>query len=259
MDAGQVRTGIFLAMAKERKSPQEKKSLGYTKDHFTFAEHSSFPKMWKRKKTHANREYRRKSGELLVQAKPGMGADDVALIADDLTAALFQKSVVRKPLRKTGTVTVGEKVERKLVKREQSVGRRARSHEPYDRAADSAIRTLIALEGENLVDVVRRARVLCDGGNPEEWIRLQQSSDLLDQALHFLQQLSHGSGYAIDAVRRNEDLGAALATWVTKANRILSRDQRAIEKKVEQTRMSGKKVNALRRFVIELPTTSANR
>jgi hypothetical protein len=234
-------------MAKERKTPQEKKSLEYTRDHFTFAEHSSFPKMWKRKKTHANREYRRKSGELLVQAKPGMGADDVALIADDLTAALFQKSVVRKPLRKTGTVTVGEKVERKLMKREQSVGRRARSHEPYDLAADSAIRTLTSIKGENLVDVVRRACVLCGGGNPEEWVRLQQSSDPLDQALHFLQQLSYGSAYEIDAVRRNEELRASLAAWVTKANRILARDRRAIEKKNDQKKMTGKKLNALRR------------
>ena len=38
----------ILGMAKERKSPQEKKSLEYTRDHFTFAEHSSFPKTWKR-------------------------------------------------------------------------------------------------------------------------------------------------------------------------------------------------------------------
>jgi hypothetical protein len=243
----------IFGMAKEQKSPQEKKSLEYTRDHFTFAKHSSFPKTWKRKKTHANREFRRKSNELLVQAKSGMAANDVALIAEDLTAALFQKSVVRKPLRKTGTVTVGEKVEQKLVKREQSIGRRARSHEPYDLAADSAIRTLTSLEGENLVDVVRRAGVLCGGGNPEEWIRLQQSSDPLDQALHFLQQLSHGSASQIDAVRRNEELVAMLATWVTKANRILARDRRTIEKKVEQTQMSGKKVNALRRSGSNFP------
>jgi hypothetical protein len=74
-----------------------------------------------------------------------------------------------------------------------------------------------------------------------------KSSDPLDQALHFLQQLSHGSAYEIDAVRRNEELGAALAAWVTMANRILARDRRAIEKKVEQKQMAGKKVNALRR------------
>jgi hypothetical protein len=234
-------------MAKERKSPQEKKSLEYTRDHFTFAEHSSFSKMWKRKKTYANREYRRKSAELLVQAKPGMGADDVALIAGDLTAAQFQKSIVRKPLRKTGTVTVGEKVERKLRKREQSVGRRARSHEPYDLAADSAIRTLTSLEGDNLIDVARRASVLCSGGNPVEWARLQQSNDPLDQALRFLEKLNRGSAYETDAVRRNEELGASLVAWVTKANRILARDRRTIENKVEQTQMSGKKVNALRR------------
>ena len=51
-----------------RKSPQEKKELEYTKDHFTFGWNSSraFPKTWKRKKTNLNREYRRKSGELSV-------------------------------------------------------------------------------------------------------------------------------------------------------------------------------------------------
>jgi hypothetical protein len=237
----------IFGMAKERKSPQEKKSLEYTRDHFTFAEHSSFPKTWKRKKIHANREFRRKSDELLVRAKSGMAADDVSLIGDDLTAALFQKSVVRKPLRKTGTVTVGEKVERKLAKREQSVGRRAQSDERYDRAANSAIRTLTSLEGDNLVDVARRASILCSGGNPQEWARLQQSSDPVDQALRFLEQLSRGSASAIDAVHRSEELGASLAAWVTKANRILGNDRRAIEKKVEQKQMTGKTVNTLRR------------
>ncbi|HWW97376.1 MAG TPA: hypothetical protein VNY74_06755 [Edaphobacter sp.] len=237
----------IFGMAKERKSPQEKKSLEYTRDHFTFAEHSSFPKTWKRKKTHANREYRRKSDELLVQAKPGMAADDVALIADDLTAALFQKSVVRKPLRKTGTVTAGEKVKLGLAKRDQRVGRRAQSHEAYDRAATLAVRTLTSLDGERLVSAARRAGILCGLGFTEEHGRLLRSSDSLDRALYFLYLLTSGSGREIDALRRNEELGAALTAWVTKANRILARDRRAIEKKVEQKQMAGKKVNALRR------------
>jgi len=234
-------------MAKKRRSPQEKKSLEYTRDHFTFAEHSSFPKTWKRKKTHANREYRRKSGELLVQAKPGMGADDVASITDDLTAPLFQKSVVRKRLRKTGTVTVGEKVERKLMKREESVGRRAKRRESFDIEADSAIHTLTSLEGERLVDFVRRASDLCGGGNSEEWLRVSKSGDPLDRALFFLEQLSHGSAYTIAAVCRNEKLRESLATWVTKANRILARDRRSVERKNDQKKMAVKKVNALKR------------
>jgi hypothetical protein len=221
-------TGIFSGMSKERKSPQEKKSLEYTRDHFTFGEHSSFPKMWKRKKTHANREFRRKSDELLVQAKSGMAFDDVALIADDLTAALFQKSVVRKPLRKTGTVTVGEKVERKLAKREQSVGRRAQSHERYDRAATLTVRTLTSLDGERLVSAARRAGILCSSRFTEEHGRLLRSGDSLDQALHFLYRLNSGSGREIEALRRNEELGAALAAWVKKANRILASDRRAL-------------------------------
>src|SRR5215469_7742839 len=113
-------------MTQVRKTPQEKKGLEYTKDHFTFGQQSSrtFPKTWKRKKAHANREYRRKSGELLAQAKPGIGSQDLPAIADDLTAARFTKSVVRKPLEKTDTVTLEEKVRLKLARREKSVGRR---------------------------------------------------------------------------------------------------------------------------------------
>jgi len=97
-------------MAKERKSPQQKKELEYTRNHFTFGWVSSrnFPQTWKRKKARVNRNYRHKSEEILAQAKPGIASDDVESIADDLTAARFQKSISRKRLRKVGTVTVGE-------------------------------------------------------------------------------------------------------------------------------------------------------
>jgi hypothetical protein len=148
-------------MAKERKSPQEKKQLEYTRDHFTFGWESSrhFPDTWKRKKTHANREYRRKSDELLAQVKPGLAAEDASSIAEDLTVACLQKSVVRKRLQKGGTVTVGEKVKAKLERRVETVGRRATRRVAEDNAAEAAIRTLNSLEGKKLADVVRCAVV----------------------------------------------------------------------------------------------------
>jgi hypothetical protein len=235
-------------MAKERKSPQEKKQQEYTKDHFTFSKHSSFPKTWKRKKTHVNREYRRKSQELLVQAKPGMAADDVAKVGDNLTAGLFQKSIVRKPLQKGGIVTVGEKVRLKLAKREQTVGRRVKSHEAYDLAAASAISILGSLEGERLTDVAKRAGLLC-GGNIAEWERVQQSKDPLDQALYFFHRLAKGSGYEVRALDRNQELCRAWSAWIAKVNRILTRDRRAIEEKDNEKKMAGKKLNSLRRGV----------
>src|SRR5215472_16015046 len=107
-------------MAKARRSPQEKKQLEYTKDHFTFGWDSSrkFPQTWKRKKKNANRQYRRKSQELLTTAKPGMGTSDVELVGDGWTATRFQPSVSRKRLRKTGTVTVAEKIKKKFERRE---------------------------------------------------------------------------------------------------------------------------------------------
>src|SRR5439155_15972365 len=173
-------------MARERKSPQRKKQLEYTKNHFTFGWHSfrTFPTTWKRKKTRANREYRRKSEELLTQAKPGIAVDDVELLADDLTTARFQKSIIRKRLHKTGTVTVGEKVTRKLERREETAGRKVQRRQHYDHAATSAISTLRSLNGERLVGVVRRADLLCGARNADELKRVLQSNDPVDRALH---------------------------------------------------------------------------
>jgi hypothetical protein len=110
-----------------------------------------FPKTWKRKKTFANREYRRKSDELLAPAKLGIAADDAELIADDLTVGHFQKSVVQKRLQKVGTVSVAEKVKQKLEKREAAVGQNVQRHQIFDRAATLAISTLSSLVGEELV------------------------------------------------------------------------------------------------------------
>jgi len=235
-------------MAMERKSPQQKKQLEYTKGHFTFGWNSSrmFPTTWKRKKTRANREYRRKSEELLTQAKPGIAVDDVELIADDLTSARFQKSVIRKRLHKTGTVTVGEKVKRKLQRREESAGRRVQHNQHYDRLAASAISTLRSLDGEKLVGVVRRADLLCAARKADELGRVLRSNDPIDRALHFLYRLGSGSAFEIDALRRNQELDKVLGIWMGKAKRILRRDRRAIETKLDQKQTVRMKLTTLR-------------
>ena len=121
------------------------------------------------------------------------------------------------------------------------------SHERYERAATLAVRILTSLDGERLASAARRAGPLCSSPFTEEHGRLLRSSDSLDPALHFLYRLNSGSGREIEALRRNEKLGPALAAWVKKANRILARDRRAIEKRVEQKQMAEKTVNALRR------------
>jgi hypothetical protein len=234
-------------MAKERKSPQQKKELEYTKDHFTFGWHSSrmFPNAWRLKKARLNRQYRRKSEQLLAQTKPGIEVDDVELVADDLTAARFQKSVIRKRLHKTGTVTVGEKVKRKLQKREEMVGRRVQRHQQYDRAATSAIGTLRSLDGRKFVDVVRQADLLCGTRNEGELKRVLQSNDPVDKALHFLYRIGSGSAFEQETLRRNPQLDKDLAVWIEKAKRILNRDKRAVNRKLQQKQAIRKKLKAL--------------
>jgi hypothetical protein len=222
-------------MAKERKSPQEKKKLEYTRDHFTFGWHSSryFPQTWKRKKARVNRNYRRKSEEILAQAKPGTDSGDVEAIADDLTAARFQKSVSRKRLRKAGTVSVGEKVQRKLERRQEAAGRHARRDQRYDSTAVSAVKTLTSLAGEELVEFVRRADRMLNAKSAA-LKGVLPCKDNLDRALYFLYLAAAGSHLEVDALRRNPDLDQAFRRWVAKANRILETEDRARETKSQQ-------------------------
>lgn len=235
-------------MAKEQKSPQQKKELEFSRDHFTFSEHPhAFRRNWKRKKTQANREVRRKSDELLAQAKPEMPAADVELIAGEITVAQLAKSVLRKRLRKGGTVSVGEKVKLKVEKRAEMIGRRVQSQKKFDSQVVQAVSTLRSLEGERLVDFVRSSSVFLDGGDPLEWNRVKTSNDPIDRALSFLEGLVRGDARLDDALCRNRELREVFRNWVNSANRILVKDQRVVQRKTEQRRSSEKKIKAHRR------------
>lgn len=233
----------IFEMAKERKSPQLKKELEYTRDRFTFGWHSSrmFPRTWKRKKAHANREYRRKSQAVLTRVKPEVSAHDVESIGDDLTSARFRKSISRKRLRKVGTVTIGQKIKKKLENREETAGRRVKSRQQDDRRAASAIAILSRLEGDALIDVARRAEMLCGPRQARELGRVLQSSDPVDHALYFLYLVMVGSAFELRALRRQPELNTALRNWAEKAGRILGRDQRAAASKREQKQAARKK------------------
>jgi hypothetical protein len=240
-------------MAKERKSPQEKKQLEYNRDHFTFGWNSSrsFPQRWNRKKARLNRQFRRKSEHILAEAKPGVAAEDVDRIADDLTAARFQKSVSRKRLRKTGTVTVGEKVRSKLERRAEAVGRRVRSQQRHEEAAissaNSAVPVLNSLRGEELVNIVRRADQLCNSKSAAEFKLVLLSKQPVDRALYFLYRLSYGSAHDLGALRQNPELEKALGSWMAKANRILERERQARDRELAEkksTRVQARKLAA---------------
>jgi len=62
----------------------------------------------------------------------------------------------------------------------------------YDCIAATAIATLGLLDGEQLVDTVRRAARLCGARNQDELRRVLKSSDPLDHALYFLHLMAAG-------------------------------------------------------------------
>jgi hypothetical protein len=221
-------------MRQRRKSPQEKKQLEYSKDHFTFGSNSSrmFPRAWSRKKAHVNRQYRHKGEELLGKAKPGMANDDVELIADDWTTEHLRQLVNRKSLYKYGTVTQGEKVKRKLENRKRRIGQQARQRRRHDDEASSALSALNSLKRKQLIDVVRLANLVCCGGAKERK-RVVLSGSPVDHAIFFVYLVSCGSGPQINALRRNPELSKAWDTWRAKARGILERD----EQREERTRL----------------------
>lgn len=236
-------------MSKERKSPQRKKELQYTRDHFTAGFNSSahgFSKGWRRKKAQVNREYRRKSGELLALVKPGLEVQDVHMIADELTTAHLQKSVTRKRLHKVGTISMGERVKKRLQRRAEAVGRKVEQHQRFDDAAAKAVRTLNGLGGKELVCVINRAELLRKR-NADELKRVRESKNPVDQALNFLYAVSMGSGRELDALGRNPKLNRDLAIWIRKANRLMTKEQRAQERKLKEKETARQRLRLVRK------------
>jgi len=87
--------------------------------------------------------------------------------------------------------------------------------------------------------------VLCAERNADELKRIFLSNDPVDEALQFLYRLTSGSAFENDVLRRNSELGKALDTWMAKARRILERDKRAEQKKLDQKQAAREKLKAL--------------
>jgi hypothetical protein len=242
----------------QQKTPQQKKELELKKDHFTFAKNPhAFRKDWREKKAEANRQYRRKGDELLAVAKPQISADDVEALVGDVTVAHLQKSVPRKRLHKRSTVSLGEKIAIKSQKRQDTIDRRAKGKRNWDKVVQSAVTTLIALEGDELVQVVKRIAGLIQGGDPIEWMRTYQSRDRLGRSIFFVEQINRGNCHYIDALRRNQELCKAFQSWAAKANRILTKQRRPIQRKLEGKAATEKRVKTILRKVVRASQSPA--
>lgn len=234
-------------MANEPKSPQEKKRLAYAKDHFSPGEHSSSRHSWRRKKTFTNREYRRKSDQLLTGVKAAMDVEQVSQIAEDLTVGHLQKSVTKKKLQKWGVIRLGEKVPLTLERRGERIGRWKTSAAAKQKRVVEAIDTLKSLTGDQLIQFVRRFAFLYRGGDPIGYQQMYVSKDRFDRAFVFLYELRQGRGSYREIICNSDQLKTTLDAWLVKANRILARDQRALAKRSEEKQQIGKKINSLRR------------
>jgi len=235
-------------MPRKQKSPQQKKQLQLKKDHFTFtnAPHA-FRKNWKKKKAKVNRQYRRKSDQILATAKPQITSSEAEALVGDVTSAHVENSISKKRLRKRGTVLLGEKIKIKSRIRREKVGRRVASRRRSDQIVANAVTTLMTLEGDELIQVVVRIAKAVQGGDPIEWARLYRSQDPIDRAVFFVEQIERGDWTLSEALRRDQDLRETFRAWVANANRILAKQARPSQRKLQQKIATGKKVKAVLR------------
>lgn len=223
-------------MGHEGKTPQQKKELAVKKDHFVRAEHPhAFRKNWPRKKARTNRDYRRKTEEILSQAKRAITSEDSEIVAGELTAAHIKQSVSRKRLRKSGKVSLAERISITQANRKRSIGKNVEKNRRLGNTVTAAVTTLGSLAGQQLEDTVIRIASLLQGGDPTEWHRLSRSRDPLDQAVYFVEQVEKwGDFNLINALRNDENARQAYAEWMRKAARMLKRLSRSRERKFEQ-------------------------
>jgi hypothetical protein len=241
-------------VSRERKSPQQKKELEYTRDHFTFAKHvHAFRKEWPLKKALANRELRRKGDELLAQAKPGISVNDAEVVVGEMTAAQLKKSVSRKRLHKRGTVAVGEKIKLKIEKRKETAGHRVAALKKYSAIVGEALGVLNSLQGDKLTAAVRRANLLSISRDFKNKWKVKQSEDPSERALYVFSSVCFGGNYLcgdaylIDRIRSEPELWEQFSLWVQKYERILQKDGRAAQRKLDEKSAAERKVKALRR------------
>ena len=233
-------------MPRQQKSPQQKKQLEPKKDHFTFAKNPhAFRKGWREKKAGANRQYRRKSDELLAAAKPQISSEDAEALVGDVTIAHLKKSVSHKRLHNWDTISLGEKIAIKTQKRHDTIDRRAKGKRNWDKVVQSTIATLLDLKGDELVQVVRRIAGLVQGGDPIEWMSTYQSKDRLARTIFFVEQINRGNCHYIDALRRNRELCKAFQSWAANANRILAKQRHPAQRKLDERAATEKKVKAV--------------
>jgi len=227
-------------MARERKSPQEKKLRDYSVR--VTAGNRRNASARKKEKKSVGRETRSKRDELLAQIKPQISSEDAELIAGELTPTHVQKSASRKGPQICSAEPFSHVIERQQQRRQESFGRKTRTHPRYDQLAREAIETLNAIEEERFVEIARRAGKLCSLEYRYKFEGELKTDDPIDRALHFLCSVSAHSHEESQALCRNRDLDKAFSAWIQRANRILRKDRLTAQRKLEEQQAIKKKL-----------------
>lgn len=143
-------------MAKERKSPQEKKELEYKRDRHEFAWHSDkgLPLARPRRKAGINRKYRHKADTAVRQVVKN---DDLGNTSD-ISNELIANGIFRRRLSKVPPPTLKEAIAEKLQRRQQRESRKPTKVEKCYREGTSAIEALErmdALESLKFLDLLK--------------------------------------------------------------------------------------------------------
>jgi hypothetical protein len=231
-------------MARERKSPQEKKLREYG-DRVTPGNRRN-AEARKKEKRGVGREIRNKTENLLAQVKPELPSQEAENLTEEITAGRVRKSVIRKRVLKYNAAPFSKVVEWQRERRVGSFQRKKRSYPHYDRIAREAVGTLNAIDNNQFAEIARRAGILCSPENCYKYARPQDLKDPIARALEFVRRATTCYSHEHQALCRNDDLKHEFRLWLDKADRILRKDQMAREKKAAEQRAIQQKLKTVR-------------
>ena len=148
---------------KKRRSPQEKKSFSYKKDHYVSAGESrhAFRNHWPKKKATSNQVHRHRAVEALQSIESLGNLESIENAPIEVTAEQLRKRDPRNKLDKFGVRSLKDHLQQNQKNRERRAERTREMHTRIDREFLSAIITLernvsSARAADSLKQLVRR-------------------------------------------------------------------------------------------------------
>jgi hypothetical protein len=208
-------------MAKERKSPQEKKELEYKLDRRTFAWHQDkgLRIARRRRKDTINRAYRHKADSVVRQAAEAAELGE----ATELTNSLIADGLTNKRLRKYTPYTLAEAIDRKTNRRASHENFRKQRDDRYFAFGTTSIEAMEQMSKTQSIEFLDKLR-----NYSRLFINLSRQKDPMLGLLRWVQSVSMGDAFCLKFLQSNPDWAARYDKVAARLNKLDEEIQRKV-------------------------------